>query len=231
MQRTIFSVSDSRAATLHSMSTQPPTHLPDITACAHTIAAIAAELAARGWTPATSSNFSMRVDADTAAITVSGRDKGALNADDVMFMDLHGQALPGSTTRPSAEASLHGQVYRRMPAANAVLHTHSRAQTVASRLFAAAGVVHLHGWELQKAIADTCSHEGTLDIPVFANSQQMADIERQVDAWLDTGKPLHAYLIDGHGIYTWGDSMDAAKRHLEALEFMLTCELDLIRLS
>lgn len=173
----------------------------------------------------------MRVDDDMAAITVSGRDKGTLNVDDIMPMTMFGCALPGSNTRPSAEASLHGQIYRRMPTINAVLHTHSRTQTVASRFFARSGVVRLHGWELQKAIADTRSHEGTLDIPVFANSQQMADIEQQVDAWLDAGKPLQAYLIDGHGIYTWGDSMDAAKRHLEALEFMLTCELDLIRLS
>ena len=36
------------------------------------------ELAALGWTPATSSNFSQRLDDRHAAITVSGRDKGKL---------------------------------------------------------------------------------------------------------------------------------------------------------
>lgn len=173
----------------------------------------------------------MRVDDETAAITISGRDKGALGVDDIMCMNLHGQALPGSNTRPSAEAPLHGQIYRRIPATQAVLHTHSRTQTVASRLFADRGVVQLQGWELQKAVAGTTSHTGALDIPVFANSQAMVDIERQVDAWLDAGKPLYAYLIAGHGIYAWGTDMSAAKRHLEALEFMLTCELDLIRLG
>jgi methylthioribulose-1-phosphate dehydratase len=89
----------------------------------------------------------------------------------------------------------------------------------------------LHGWELQKAITGHTTHDSGLDIPVFPNSQDMRDIEARVDAWLDAGKPLHAYLIDGHGLYTWGRSMAEARRHLEALEFLLACELDLKRLG
>ena len=41
---------------------------------------------------------------------------------------------------------------------------------------------------------------------------------------------LHGYLIDGHGIYAWGRDMAEARRHLEAFEFLLGCELDLRRL-
>jgi methylthioribulose-1-phosphate dehydratase len=59
----------------------------------------------------------------------------------------------------------------------------------------------------------------------------MAELVARVDAWLDSGKPLHAYLIDGHGIYTWGRDMAETRRHLEALEFMLACELELKRLG
>ena len=59
----------------------------------------------------------------------------------------------------------------------------------------------------------------------------MADIEARVDTWLDGGKPLYAYLIEGHGLYTWGQDMQEARRHLEALEFLLACELDLKRLG
>ena len=39
--------------------------------------------------------------------------------------------------------------------------------------------------------------------------------------------PLHGYLIDGHGIYAWGRNMHEARRHLDAFEFLLACELDL----
>lgn len=197
--------------------------------CADAISEAARELSVLGWTPATSSNFSMRVDAGHAAITVSGRHKGRLGRDDIMLIDLEGHAV-GTDARPSAETALHTQIYRRWPEMNAVLHTHSRTQSVASRLFAGEGVIRLQGWELQKAISGYHTHESVLEIPVFPNTQHMPELVARVDAWLDAGKPLHAYLIDGHGIYTWGRDMAETQRHLEALEFLLGCELDLKRL-
>lgn len=198
--------------------------------CGKEIARVAADFAARGWTPATSSNFSMRLDDTAIAVTISGRDKGALQPADVMAVGLDGKPRDAAL-RPSAETALHLQVYRRLPATGAVLHTHSHNQTVASRLFATQRKVALRGWELQKAITGYATHASELDVPVFPNSQDMRDIETRVDAWLDGGSPLHAYLIEGHGLYTWGRDMAEAKRHLEALEFMLACELDLKRLG
>lgn len=197
--------------------------------CTAAIAAAGRRLGALGLTPATSSNFSMRLGADHLAITISGRDKGALTADDIMVVDDAGNAV-GSAARPSAEALLHTQVYARFAAANAVLHTHSRAQTVASRLYAREGVIRFEGYELQKAIAGHTTHESHIDLPVFPNTQQMPELVEKVDTWIGAGKPLYGYLIDGHGIYTWGRDMTEAERHLEAFEFLLNCELDLRRI-
>jgi methylthioribulose-1-phosphate dehydratase len=208
------------------------TQLPDaerLALCAREIAEAGRELGARGWTPATSSNFSRRYDDMHAAVTISGRDKGRLGIDDIMLVDLAGNAV-GTTARPSAETLLHVQMYRRDPAIGAVLHTHSHNQTVASRLYAAQGLIRFSGFELQKAITGYTTHESELDLPVFPNTQDMPELVAQVDAWLDAGKPLHGYLIDGHGIYTWGRTMAEAKRHLEAFEFLLAVELDLRRL-
>lgn len=188
------------------------------------------ELSALGWTPATSSNFSMRLGDGLAAVTVSGRDKGKLGSEDVMVVDFDNCPV-ATSARPSAETALHTQIYRRFPQVGAVLHTHSRAQSVASRLFANAGGVSFEGWEMQKAISGHDTHEGVLDLPVFPNTQDMDILVNQVDAWLDAGKPLHGYLINGHGIYAWGVDMAEARRHLEAFEFLLNCELDLRRLS
>lgn len=171
----------------------------------------------------------MRLDADHLAVTVSGRDKGRLGADDVMVVDLHSQPVK-TRARPSAETALHAQIYRRMPAVGAVLHTHSQAQSVASRLFSRAGRIRFEGWELQKAITGYTTHDSVLDLPVFANTQDMTELERDVDAWLDAQTPLYGYLINGHGIYTWGTDMATTMRHLEAFEFLLNCELDLRRL-
>ncbi|MGH8216252.1 MAG: methylthioribulose 1-phosphate dehydratase, partial [Rhodanobacteraceae bacterium] len=180
----------------------PPEQLADrLRACGEEIARTGSELAARGCTPATSGNFSMRIDENTIAVTVSGRDKGALSPEDVIAVGLDG--LPVSSGgHPSAETGLHLQIYRRRPDTGAVVHTHSRNQTVASRLFAKDGAIELQGWELQKALTGYTSHEARLDVPVFPNSQDMADIEQNVAAWLDESKPLYAYLIEGHGLYT-----------------------------
>ena len=172
----------------------------------------------------------MRLDERHVAVTISGRDKGKLGVDDIMVVDSDGQAV-ATNARPSAETALHTQIYRRFPGAGAVLHTHSRAQSVASRLYARAGVVRFEGWELQKAISGYTTHDSVLELPVFPNTQEMPVLVAQIEAWLDAGKPLHGYLIDGHGIYTWGVDMGETKRHIEAFEFLLNCELDLRRLS
>ena len=172
----------------------------------------------------------MRLGTQLVAVTVSGRDKGRLLREDIMVVDMDNQPV-ATTARPSAETALHTQIYRRMPTVGAVLHTHSRAQSVASRLFARAGVVRFTGWELQKAIAGYSTHDSVLDLPVFPNTQDMSELVGRIDAWLDSGQPLHGYLIDGHGIYAWGVDMAEARRHIEAFEFLLNCELDLRRLS
>lgn len=186
------------------------------------------ELAQAGWTPATSSNFSHRLDDRHAAITVSGRDKGRLVEDDIMVVDFDGQPV-GRQLRPSAETLLHTQLYRRYPEIGCVLHTHSPAQTVASRLFAGAGHIRLEGYELLKAFEGNHTHETSVDVPVFANTQDMDVLAAQVDALLDK-QPMWGYLIDGHGLYAWGRSMAEARRHLEAFEFLIGCELELIKL-
>ncbi len=187
------------------------------------------ELARLGWTPATSSNFSLRLDQRHAAITVSGRDKGRLVEDDIMVVDFEGQPV-ATTHRPSAETLLHTQLYRRFPEIGCVLHTHSPVQTIASRLFAGAGHVRLEGYELLKAFHGNSTHEMAIDVPVFANTQDMNVLAAQVDALLDR-QCMWGYLIDGHGLYAWGRDMAEARRHLEAFEFLLNCELELRKLG
>lgn len=186
------------------------------------------ELAQSGWTPATSSNFSHRLDDQHAAITVSGRDKGRLVEDDIMVVDFDGRPV-GRPLRPSAETLLHTQLYRRYPEIGCVLHTHSPVQTVASRLYASQGHIRLEGYELLKAFEGNRTHEMAIDVPVFANTQDMDVLAAQVEALLDK-QGMWGYLIDGHGLYAWGRNMAEARRHLEAFEFLFHCELELRKL-
>ncbi len=208
--------------------TDTPYDSARLSACAQQIVATTRELAALGWTPATSSNFSTRLDARHAAITVSGRDKGKLSEADIMVVDFDGQPV-ATNNRPSAETLLHTQLYRRFPEIGCVLHTHSLVQTVSSRLFAGAGKIRLDGYELLKAFAGNSTHEIAIDVPVLPNTQDMPALAAEVERLLDAG-PLWGYLIDGHGLYAWGRDMAEARRHLDAFEFLFACELELRKL-
>ena len=187
------------------------------------------ELAAAGWTPATSSNFSRRLDDRHAAITVSGRDKGKLVEDDIMVVDFDGNPV-ATHHRPSAETLLHTQLYKRFPDIGCILHTHSQNQTIASRLFAGRGYLRMEGYELLKAFRGNETHETELLVPVLPNSQDMHTLAAQADCLLDK-RTLWGYLIDGHGLYPWGRDMAEARRHLDAFEFLLGCELELRKLQ
>lgn len=177
----------------------------------------------RGWVPATSGNFSARLSDGQIAITVSGRHKGRLTVDDIMVIDTEGNALDGQ--RASAETLLHTAIYRRYPDVNAVLHPHSPGATLVSRHHRDALV--LENYELLKALPGVTTHETRVTIPIFANDQDIARLAEGVDRWIDQNGDIHGYIIESHGFYTWGDNVDAALRHLEALEFLFEIEAQL----
>lgn len=178
-------------------------------------------IAAKGLVPATSGNFSLRLPDGSIAITRSGADKGALTTDTIMRVDAAGKSL--DERRPSAETLLHTQLYQHYPKVNAVLHTHSVNATVLSLRFP--GGISLTQYELLKALPDISSHEAELFIPVVANDQDIPRLALQVATYLQQQHNLCAYLIAGHGLYTWGANLNQTYNHIEALEFLLTCEL------
>ncbi|MBB3932281.1 methylthioribulose-1-phosphate dehydratase [Kaistia hirudinis] len=201
---------------------------------AHAVAEVIAagrRASARHWVPATSGNFSARIDAGRIAITRSGVDKGALLAADILIQPLDAPLLP----RSSAEAPLHVALYHQHPEIGAIFHVHSPAATVIARLAEAEGRVILNGWELQKALAGVTTHEARVEVPVFANEQDTETLAARVDArFAAFGADVHAapgYLLSGHGLYAWGRTPAEAARHLEALEALFDFELSYRRFT
>ncbi|MBV6821357.1 methylthioribulose 1-phosphate dehydratase [Pseudomonas sp. PD9R] len=177
----------------------------------------------RGWSPATSSNYSTRLSPTEALLTVSGKHKGQLELDDVLATDLSGNSLePGK--KPSAETLLHTQLYSWRAEIGAVLHTHSVNATVLSRL-TAEDFIEFEDYELQKAFTGVSTHESRVRVPIFDNDQDIARLAAKVQPWLDAHPDCVGYLIRGHGLYTWGARMSDALRQIEAFEFLFECEL------
>ncbi|GAB3672745.1 methylthioribulose 1-phosphate dehydratase [Salinisphaera aquimarina] len=195
---------------------------PNMQARAAQLCDTARFFAARGLCPATGGNFSTRADDGEVLITASGLDKGTLSPADLLPIALDG-TLRGAG-RPSAETGLHLALYRRDPAIGAVLHVHSIANTLLSRL-GRPSVLTFDGYEMQKAISGNPSHEGVLRLPVLDNSQDMDTLATALDARFDEAAPAYGFLVRGHGIYAWGADIATARRHLEGWEFLLACEL------
>jgi len=184
----------------------------------------------QGWSPATSSNYSARIDSGHIAITVSGRHKGQLTHDDVMVVDLEGIAV-NSSSKSSAETLLHTVLYAHDPDLGAVLHTHSVNATVFSRMMLDENQARFRDYELQKAFPGVTTHSGELRVPIFDNTQDIAALAEETRAWLQAHPETPGYLIRGHGLYTWGATMADCLRHVEAMEFLITCELEMMRLT
>lgn len=181
----------------------------------------------RNWSPATSSNYSVRLNEQSCAITSSGKHKGQLTRDDILAVDFQGQPLTAG--KPSAETLLHTQLYARDARIGAVLHTHSPVSVILSQIWPEPCLT-LQGWELQKAFAGESTHDNSISFPIFANSQDIAALAKEVEADMQQHGQPYAYLIRGHGVYTWGCDLAECFRHLEALEHLLGYQLELLKL-
>ncbi|MBX3101270.1 MAG: methylthioribulose 1-phosphate dehydratase [Bacteroidetes bacterium] len=182
-------------------------------------------LHSKGWAPATSSNYSMR-DARSPGhlwISRSGVDKRHFREADLVCTDAQGVPLADPTIRTSAETALHTLIYAVYPQVQCVLHTHTVANTVAGLKYP--GGISFQGLEMQKAIEGNSTHEEPLNLPVYANTQDIAALAREIKPYLEQNAGCYGFLIAGHGLYAWGDSVAQAARHIEAWEFLLETRL------
>jgi methylthioribulose-1-phosphate dehydratase len=183
---------------------------------------------ARGWALGTSGNFSAVVSREplALAITASAVSKGAIAVNDVVLIGPNATVVgqrgqPGKRSgRPSAEALLHVTVAH-IRHAGAVLHTHSIWGTILSDLHAGEGGLTLAGYEMLKGLEGVTTHEHAEWLPILENDQNMERLARQVAGTLKRFPAAHAFLLRQHGLYTWGDDLAQARRHVEILEFLL----------
>ena len=180
----------------------------------------------RGWTPATSSNFSARIPGPDPliAISKSGVDKSRFVPADVMIVDQKGDAVAPANARPSAETQLHVLLYER-PAIGAVLHTHSVAGTVLSMKYKEK--IEFRGFEILKGLAGNRTHDTLEVVPIFPNDQNMVRLAGVIREYWQRHETMQGFLIEGHGLYTWGRNIFEAKRQVETFEFLFECRLNL----
>ncbi|HEY0553298.1 MAG TPA: methylthioribulose 1-phosphate dehydratase [Thermoanaerobaculia bacterium] len=183
-----------------------------------------AELGAQGWCQGTGGNFSVTLSQDPLRLlcTRSGVDKRRLGPADLMLIGPAGEAAPGETGKPSAEAALHSRIVELTGAAS-VLHVHSVANTLLSEHFVREGGFTLRGYEMLKGLRGVATHESAVFVPILANSQDIPSLSEEVTKLHAAHSDLWGFLLSGHGLYTWGSSLEEAKRHVEIFEFLFEC--------
>jgi methylthioribulose-1-phosphate dehydratase len=187
------------------------------------LAEIKDELAARDWFPGTSGNLSIKVSDSpfSCLVTASGKDKRKRTDEDFLLVGADGTPLEETPLKPSAETGIHLEIYR-LTDAGCILHVHTVDNNVISALYAEQGEITFRGQELIKAFG-IWEEDGELTVPIVENHADLKRLAKEVGRVITP--QTKAVLIRNHGITVWGENGFAAKKHLEALEFLFSYQL------
>ncbi|WP_457625094.1 methylthioribulose 1-phosphate dehydratase [Persephonella sp.] len=172
----------------------------------------------RGWFPATSGNLSYKLHDDPLyfAITSSGKDKGTVTHEDVIFVDKDAKPIEKTRLKPSAETKIHSGIYQKTDA-GMIIHIHTVNNNFVSQVFFEDGYVPLKDMEMIKAL-DIWEENAFVKVPIIEN---IFDLDKLAQEAIKSVNPeIPGLLIRNHGIYAWGRNEFEAKRHIEAFEFM-----------
>jgi len=157
----------------------------------------------RGLIGGNEGNLSARLGPDRVLATPAGQSKGHLAPDQMVVLDLEGQAISGG--KPSSEIKLHLRAYAQRPDCQAVVHAHppvATAYTLAG-LSIPDDVLPEAGYVLGPVATVPFAMPGTDEVP-------------------DRLEPLlgghKTFLISHHGAATLGSSLEDAYNRMETLE-------------
>lgn len=176
----------------------------------------------KGWSPATSTNYSFKDEDGQIWVSRSGIDKSQMRTEDFMSVNTDGEASPEYIgVKPSAETVIHCVIYKLFPDVRFILHSHGVFPVILSSKLTNELIVQ--GYEIQKGFEGVDTHEVKCIIPILQNNQEMSYFKQEL-ANKKTQLNHGCFIIKRHGTYAWGSSLAEAKRHLETLDYICQCE-------
>lgn len=186
------------------------------------LATLIRQLNQRGWSWATSTNYSYVDEQEQIWVSRSGVNKADFTEQDFMSID-HSGVGTGMYhgVKPSDETQIHLWIYNNFPEARVILHSHSKFPVLISQRNVKN--FNVQGYELQKGFLGIKSHLDAISIPIIENSQDMGVLCQDLnERLLDIQQ--HCFIIASHGTYAWGKNIFEAQRHLETLDYLCECE-------
>ncbi|MCP4005312.1 MAG: hypothetical protein GY725_14060 [bacterium] len=173
------------------------------------IAEIAEDLFSQRLISATGGNLSVRdPERDAIWITANQPLKSTIETDSVVALDLAGRVLDLDAPPPSSEYPMHCAVYRALPDAGAVIHSHAPNATV----LANAGLPFL------PISTEAAQFDDIPRIPFI-----MSDSEKLAEAIAEAMRDCPALLMQNHGLLVAGRTLRQAADLIGIIEH--TCEV------
>ncbi len=169
--------------------------------------AVGRRLADKGLLVGKGGNYSVRIGENEILLTASGFCKSEISGEQISLVDLQGNLLDG--LKPALDIRMHLEVYHKMPAIRAIVHSHPPIMT---------------GFAISNYdFGDFCMPEAMLDIGGIEVTDFSVPTTEQVPAVV--GKAIlknpdvRALVLKGHGVLCFSsvDVMDACYK-LECLE-------------
>jgi len=201
---------------------------------AKTVRALVAQLCEcfykHGWATGTGGGVSIRVGGPSENrpyrifVAPSGVQKEDMVGDDVFELDMERNVVAPPKTpmlRQSACTPLWYVVYKRVPSAMCVIHTHSMYAQLATLLDPTekSDVIRITHLEMLKGVGNH-SYDSVLEVPIIDNRPTEDLLAEQLDAAILKYPKCNAVLVRRHGIYAWGDSWEQAKAQCESFDYL-----------
>lgn len=168
---------------------------------------LGAHLAARGLSPGTSGNLSLKLDDERLLMTPTNSSLGELDSGALSLLDAQGTQLAGAPA--TKEHFLHAAVYRARPQATAIVHLHSTY---------AVAYACLRGLDPSDAMPPITPYSvmrlGRVALVPYVRPGD----PRLGDAVAAVAQTHHAILLANHGPVLAGPTLESAAAQAEELE-------------
>ncbi|KAJ0394812.1 hypothetical protein P43SY_008597 [Pythium insidiosum] len=188
-----------------------------------------------GWVTGTGGSISIRYG-NRIYMTPSGVQKERISPDDLYMLDLDGAILDAPEQKPGTRkvpklsdcSPLFLHAYR-LRDAGAVLHSHGMSCNLVTALCDGQTEFRITHQEMIKGLAGFGYHD-ELVLPIIENTAVESQLADSLAEAMQRYPRAPAVLVRRHGIYVWGDSWEAAKRHAECLHYLFDAAIEMHKL-